>query len=173
MHGLAVEHGPAALSASGIDGKPAAARAAATARSDAPRPFGIVGRLVWCTLGFLAGAAFWHLVGFWSFISYVVLGGPEPGSEIFSARPAQVASADRLAYSPPVAGKARTGAACVTLALDRVRGETRREPCETSAPALPHVPASRREDLAQLRPASVPTILPESGLERRAQALND
>lgn len=177
MHGLAIERGPMVYAGIGNKADPIPPRAGAKATLHEKRPIGIAGKLAWCTAGFLAGAGFWHFVGFWGFVSTVVLGGPDPERELFSARPIPLVSANVSAKghasAPMAAGKARAGFACIALALDRVSGETRRVPCETAAPVLPHVPTAGREDLALLRPSSSPTILPESGANSAVQAAND
>jgi hypothetical protein len=173
MHGLAIERGPVVYT--GIETKtdPITPRAGAKAAPHEDRPIGIVGKLAWCTAGFLAGAAFWHFVGFWGFISAVVLGGPDPERELFSARPISIVSPKGSDLAPTLAGKARVGSACVALALDRVSGQTRRVPCESQAPVLPHVPTAGREDLALLPASSVPTILPKFGEKSAVQTAND
>jgi hypothetical protein len=156
MHGLAIERpSPAAP----ID------------RVIAVRRPGIAGRLAWWATGFLVGAAFWHLVGFWSFVSYAVLGGPISGGYGASARPAAVASTDQApALYTPASG---TRASCIALVLDRTTGQTRPEPCAPATVALPHVEASGREDLAMLREAHLPTILPKSDPAALASSRND
>jgi hypothetical protein len=135
------------------------------------RRTGIAGKLAWCAAGFLIGAAFWHVVGFWSFISYVVLGGPDGSANFVSPQIVSVASADQAPAPPALAAKGRP--ACITLALDRATGETRPEPCEASALALPHIAASAREDLASLPERSSPTILPHSGVAPTSTTLSD
>jgi hypothetical protein len=174
MHGLAIEHPSAPVSGEsdgtrsfrneddGTHQAPPAIRARMR----------FAGKLAWSAAGFLIGAAFWHVVGFWSFVSYVVLGGPDPATYLASsARIVSIASADQAPARPAPA----TGAhpACVTLALDRTTGETRLEPCEATAVALPHVDASGREDLALLPGRTSPTILPHSDLAPSTSSLND
>lgn len=83
----------------------------------------------WIAIGFLAGALFWHLVGFWNFVSKAV----------FQSDNNPVATAAKPSEPPPVqpltvavntrgakAGKAST---CVVLVLDRLGGTTRQAPC--------------------------------------------
>src|SRR5262245_1448017 len=177
MHEMAIEHQPLVFTGPENRADAVSPRAGAKAELRASGSIGIAARIAWCTAGFLAGAAFWHFVGFWSFISAVVLGGPDPERELFTARPLPVVSThvgpNGIASAPPVTGKARTGSACIALALDRASGETRRVPCETAAPALPHVPTAGREDLALLPPSSRPTILPEFGGKNAVQTAND
>ncbi len=77
------------------------------------------GAAAWAAAGFVAGAAVWHFVGFWSFVSYAVLGGDH-----------------RVEAAVP--------RACATLALDRVTGSTKLLGCEDVAYSTPpRGPASR------------------------------
>jgi hypothetical protein len=159
MHGLAINHPPTSVSAD-IGVARAAAKQNVSQRAVPPRGARIASKLAWCTAGFLIGAAFWHLVGFWSFVSYVVLGGPTPQVSFASARPLTVASAVQASVpaKPAIGGRP----SCITLALDRSTGKTRPEPCDAAATPLPHVAASPREDLALLPDQSSPTISPYS-----------
>lgn len=68
--------------------------------------------LGWALCGFLIGAVFWHAVGFWSFLTTVVLNGPE---EIQIVEP----------QSMPLLAN------CTVLVLDRRHGGTRAEPCRS------------------------------------------
>jgi len=83
----------------------------------------------WVAFGFLAGVVFWHLVGFWDFVSKAVFRtGPD----------APVTVTAKAVVPPPVkplvAGNARTPAgahkpSCVVLVLDRIGGATRQAAC--------------------------------------------
>ncbi len=75
-------------------------------------------------LGFLVGALFWHLIGFWGFVHDVVLKGP------VVTRAAQ-----------------QSGPACTELVYDRETRITRAVPCPQTAPLLAEVEKSR-EDFA-------------------------
>jgi hypothetical protein len=88
--------------------------------------------------GFIVGAVFWHFVGFWNFVSKVVL-EPGPLSEVTRAMPLGA-----------VAGIDRSAPACVTLELDRVTGLTSLAECAADAAPLPHGVESGREDFALL-----------------------
>ena len=37
-----------------------------------------LGGLGWSVIGFVGGAVFWHFIGFWGFVSEVVLAGNSP-----------------------------------------------------------------------------------------------
>ncbi len=84
----------------------------------------------WAAAGFVAGAVVWHFVGFWSFVSYAVLGGDH-----------RVEAAARQAAPR----------ACATLALDRATGRTKLLGCEDVAysppPAVRSGPADRGDPL--------------------------
>lgn len=72
---------------------------------------------LWAVVGFLCGAVFWHMVGFWGFVGELVSRGPSPEQRAASAMV--------------------SGAACITLVLDRETGETRSESCPALIAALP------------------------------------
>ena len=82
--------------------------------------------MLWAGGGFVAGVCFWHLVGFWSVVGSVVLGGASPpGAEAFptASRPPAGASLIETGSVRP-----RTPP-CIALALIRSRGETQPVPC--------------------------------------------
>jgi hypothetical protein len=101
------------------------------------------GALLWGGLGFIAGAVFWHLVGFWSFVAEVVLD--------------RTAAAQASVVAPPPASNAVHGvvlveaARCTTLVLDRRSNLTMALPCSNDGLALRLVPETAvRDDLAAL-----------------------
>jgi hypothetical protein len=98
--------------------------------------------LVWGGLGFVAGAVFWHLVGFWSFLSEVVLDrttGPQA---------AEAASAPTGLSAKVVLVDSAT---CTALALDRRAKLTLALPCPEDGLALRLEPQKdAREDLVVL-----------------------
>lgn len=101
-----------------------------------------LGGLGWSVIGFVGGAVFWHFVGFWGFVSDVVLSeGPPAASRaaLYHApahaprmRPVQVADASQ--------------APCTLLALDRRTGVTSARPCDNDHPPLPADAFQGRED---------------------------
>lgn len=109
--------------------------------------------LVWGLAGFLVGAVFWHLIGFWVFVSEVVLKGPELGQPAAVARDETALRLRDLA-ARSAGYRVRSGsAACVALALDRRSGQTRPTACiETPHPGRVALHTSRRGDRAPLRP---------------------
>lgn len=78
--------------------------------------------LVWGGAGFAAGATFWHLVGFWAFLSEGVLDrAPEAHAALAStAAPVVLVDANR----------------CTSLTLDRRAKETLAHPCPGNGLAL-------------------------------------
>jgi hypothetical protein len=81
----------------------------------------------WCVLGFLAGAVFWHAVGFWDFLG-----------DMTSMRPAQKVVIGRLApdRDPEASYEKQAHAAgaampqnCTTLLRDAATGLTLAQPC--------------------------------------------
>ena len=83
--------------------------------------------VLWTGSGFVAGVAFWHLVGFWSLVSTAVVADRDgPKSR------ASIASRDRTTPDLLETGSVvRPNSGCVTLALDRLNSTTRAVPCTT------------------------------------------
>ncbi len=98
----------------------------------------------WAGLGFVVGAVFWHFVGFWSFLSGVVLDRiPSANAAVISAAP------DRpLAGQPPIIVVDTNR--CTMLSLDRRTNLTVGQPCPAISLALRFKPYSEREDLTIL-----------------------
>lgn len=105
-----------------------------------------VGGLGWSVIGFLLGAVFWHFVGFWTFVSEVVLAG-DP-SDRTADRPRPFASVANDAPMPAGAQDAAlmVGAWCTALALDRKTGLTSVVVCPNSTSPGPAIAAKPRED---------------------------
>lgn len=148
---------------------------ASHARAHRPRPAasrrfgGVAHALVFSIAGFVLGAIFWHFVGFWSFVSHMVLKGPE--EQIAAQRETTarvqrtVKEAGRLKDSPqakafvPLVPSVRTApevAECAALSLDRKTGRVDQVPCYQLAHELPQL-ASARADQLPLPPASAMT----------------
>jgi len=137
--------------------------------------------LVWGGLGFMAGMLAWHVVGFWTFMSDVVLNANDTravtrgGPVAARARPQMMPkvavkepAATDIASTAPVAaqklgaslsGTAGTGPApsaetvCMTLALNRAAGTTAPAACAEEAVAgLRDSGFNRRADRLALRP---------------------
>jgi hypothetical protein len=101
--------------------------------------------LLWGALGFFAGAIFWHAIGFWSFVSDVVLN--REGGTVFAR-----AAAARLDAPPqelPVIYLVDP-ASCTALELDRAANRTALRPCPREGLALRLEQGGDREDLAIL-----------------------
>lgn len=97
--------------------------------------------LGWGAMGFLVGAVFWHFVGFWGFVSTVVLsGGPRPVHIVEQAGPD-----------------------CVDLRRDAITGEVTALRCPDVAPLLVEAARGREDNarpvLAQSTPARRWTVL--------------
>jgi hypothetical protein len=105
---------------------------------------------VWCGLGFVSGAAFWHFVGFWSFLSEEIL------DRTLSATPAAAAIASQPAGpdQPPIVVVDTNR--CTMLTLDRRTNYTRALPCPTGRLAMRFVPETGiRADRASFRPPQI------------------
>jgi hypothetical protein len=101
-----------------------------------------LGGLGWSVLGFVGGAVFWHFVGFWGFVSDVVL----PEGPLAHVRQAGL-------HAPPPALRSHwlqvadaSPAPCTRLSRDRRTGATRAEPCDGHPAALPADAFQGRED---------------------------
>lgn len=101
---------------------------------------------LWGGAGFVLGAVFWHLVGFWSFVSEIVYKGPEGGASVAVVRKNDARSAASEASNGPSAE-----AFCIALVRDRVSGDTRSAGCTLADRVLPHLGAGVRSDLASLQ----------------------
>jgi hypothetical protein len=98
--------------------------------------------LVWCSLGFVAGAAFWHVVGLRSFVSEQILNRTLGAS----AALAFVAPKPTTVSQPPVVVVDTNR--CTMLTLDRRSNNTMAQPCPTSRLALRFEPhPGVREDM--------------------------
>ena len=117
--------------------------------------------LVWGGLGFAAGIVASHVIGFWSFVSDVVVHGHvnDRGTRPVTAAVSRPASrpdvAQKVVVTPPEAARAGTDAAqgrCIALRIDRAQGETHLVSCETQETALRDAGFRRRGDLVAARP---------------------
>ncbi len=137
--------------------------------------------LVWGGLGFMAGMLAWHVVGFWTFMSDVVLNASDTraitrGGPVAARAPSQKTpkvavkepAATDVASTAPVeapklaaslSGTAATGPApsaetvCMTLALNRAAGTTAPAACaEEAVTGLRDSGFNRRADRLALRP---------------------
>lgn len=116
-------------------------------------------------IGFVAGVAFWHLIGFWSFIAEVAF-NHDPGSRrtadlvevpasTAGAEPAAAAgepattAAGRDTVTDPIRTVAGAfDANCSALVLDRKSASVRAAPCTPSRLVLVDAGARGRQDLA-------------------------
>ena len=122
---------------------------AASAASFVRRGRGLRMALLWSAGGFLAGAIFWHAIGFWRFLSDVVF-DPAPRSAQMAAiaPPSQVSLPTIYMVDP---------ANCTALILDRKTNSTAMQPCPRNGLALRLEANGERESLAV---ASDPAVLP-------------
>jgi hypothetical protein len=104
-----------------------------------PRRRGLRTALAWSAAGFLAGALFWHAVGFWRFISDIVLDpAPAPAQMTAVAPPSQVSLPTIYMVDP---------ANCTALILDRKTNSTAMQPCPRNGLAL-RLEVNGRDSLA-------------------------
>lgn len=102
-----------------------------------------LGGLGWSVIGFVGGAVFWHFIGFWGFVSEVVLAGNSPMAVEQAAFHAAVreAPSHRL-----LVADASTLLPCTVLSLDRRTGVTSARPCDGSHAPLPADSFQGRQD---------------------------
>jgi hypothetical protein len=103
--------------------------------------------LVWGGLGFITGAVFWHAVGFWDFMSAVVLNSGPDTELVRIAAARQQPGADELPTIYLVDPRS-----CTALELDRSANRTAVRPCPSDGLSLRLQPLRSREDLAVLTP---------------------
>jgi hypothetical protein len=90
-------------------------------------------------LGFFAGIAFWHTVGFWNFVTDAVLNGTTASRTNFEP---EVRLADRSRSPAP---SPRAGA-CTSLHIDASSGETKGSPCPPMLWHMRHAGVATRAD---------------------------
>ena len=113
-------------------------------------------------LGFVAGAIFWHFVGFWSFMSHIVFTSPEtarhapvplgPSRQTSSIETGSLQRLETLT-SPKIEKS------CTTIIRDLSNGQTRQSECRKLSRRLRMKPSSPRQDrgvVPVVRPISSP-----------------
>lgn len=105
-------------------------------------------RLWWGALGFVAGALFWHLVGFWSFVGAVAFNEDPHTSVTRPAFPLAVESAIPQGAQRVEPAGTPADENCSAHALDRATGEVTIAPCHWSPLTLAEGTSSARQDLA-------------------------
>jgi hypothetical protein len=133
-------------------------------------------------LGFVTGAIFWHSIGFWSFVSTVVLKGPD--DEVRTVQAATTAPVQVPVHMRPTGsigpqrpvGRPSTPKSYLTCSLavaDETLGETQVLPCPPGTLAAPSKPLARKGDLltaaasepaapTQIQPAPQPLTFPSA-----------
>jgi len=109
-----------------------------------------LGGLGWSVLGFVAGAVFWHFVGFWGFLSDVVL-TEAPLSRARQAGFHAPAPAVRPHWLQVADASPEP---CIRLSRDRT-GATRAAPCDGETVVLPADAFQGREDRMPVETAPV------------------
>lgn len=116
-------------------------------------------------LGFMAGMAAWHTIGFWGFVSNVVLNGDPAGQRPAVSQPVATAARPmpQITTATISTGAITTGAIssdvsrsrqllprpCVALAIDRTTGEATKANCDESGPPLRDAGLRKRENRAE------------------------
>lgn len=106
-----------------------------------------VSGLGWSVIGFVLGAVFWHFVGFWSFVSDVVLAGHQERAVISrAALPEQRHLPEVRAPYVRTADASSGPSSCISLVLDRRTGVTSGRSCDAGFVPLVIEPFGIRED---------------------------
>jgi hypothetical protein len=138
----------------------------ATASLDAPRTTDqpllaafrprVTPALLWGGIGFVLGALFWHLVGFWSFVSDVVLNATSSGPPVAIMRKNDL----QLLARKAAAEAAKT---CIKLVRNPSGGDATARACDPDDPILTHTGLGKREDPVVHASAGNWTVTAESG----------
>lgn len=116
-------------------------------------------------MGFVAGAVFWHLVGFWSFIDRIIFAGPitearAPATAPLPGNAIETGSLQRFESLNRPTGGIKTSAGCSVLVRERSTGLTRESACTKPIHPLREKPASPRRALDAHRAGIVdPTLI--------------
>lgn len=118
--------------------------------------------LLWGGLGFVLGALFWHFVGFWSFVSDVVLNATSSGP------PAAIMRKNDL---QALAKKAAADAAktCIKLVRNPSGGDATARACDATDQVLANMGLGKKEDLIVMTTAGDWTVSAQSGLRAAAR----
>lgn len=141
-----IEGGRSEKTAAGDDGALAVSASPPSVRSRlavVSRALDGVSGLGWSVIGFVIGAIFWHFVGFWGFMTQVVLasGSATPASSAHPPKVAETSGWVRVAeVAVPAPGQ------CTTLFLDRQTGLTSARACDGNEPQLPADSFGGRQD---------------------------
>jgi hypothetical protein len=127
------------------------------------KPTGII---VSAALGFLAGAAFWHFVGFWTFVNEAVFYKRADAVVVAGGRPMKSQSR-QSGIAGPVSAQAGN---CTLAALDRSAGEARVFTCDGPVAKFRPARGVQRADFADFGPTPVPTLI--SGAPTSAPAVS-
>lgn len=115
-----------------------------------------LGPLLWGGLGFVSGMLAWHVIGFWIFVSDVVLKGGEGNLKAEESLPGLASlSSGKIVVRAPSPAKPvpdSDAARCVELVMNRQSGETRSIPCSASAQTMRDAGFDRHRDRAFLLP---------------------
>lgn len=101
------------------------------------------GAALWTTVGFVCGAVFWHAVGFWTFMSEMVLNGDAVAAAHEAERSSDLIETGSLPTIYRV-----DPASCTSLELNRASNTTEIRPCPAEGIALRLDSDETRGDLA-------------------------
>lgn len=109
----------------------------------------------WGVVGFLVGAVFWHLVGFWSLVSKVAFKGSDP---VVSAIEQSAGKPDRALDGGERARQIVAASRCIDLRLDRSTRRVYALACEGSSALIKAGPPAGRGDIGIPARMLVPAV---------------
>lgn len=104
--------------------------------------------LLWGGGGFVVGAIFWHLIGFWSFVSTVVLGDTDHRRATAEAQKGWTTQVIGPPSPARTTSKRTAVASCTALAIDRTGGATAAKPCPAGQPPIAWQASAKADRLA-------------------------
>ena len=101
---------------------------------------------IYTSLGFVAGIAAWHVVGFWAFVSGVVYNGDAGAERPAVSRPAPQVRFGSVTTTGSLATFAPSPESCVALVIDRATGLASTAACNGEAHPLRDAGRRQREN---------------------------
>ena len=131
--------------------------------------------LRWSTFGFVAGALFWHFVGFWTFMSHIVFSTPDAAWPSSIAASAVTTSSAQTRGDPIETGSLqrlekltapKVEPSCTAVSRDPVTGDASQGPCQKLKRPMKVLTGTNRQDIfvpaKETKPAAASLVLDPS-----------